>query len=172
MPPETPQADAANFVRRLRQWGDERLDTQHSPTRTEMIFKAADEIERLSAELQAAKEALMLAEKADRIHSKCRECEDMVQAPEACGHCFPSADDARVARRNFIAGAKIKMRDVDSASPATTPARADLAPGIAFAIGFLDLTPAASDALRAAAKKVQSELAVSSSPAPSAEVAS
>mgnify|MGYP007115601058 CR=1 FL=1 len=55
----------------------------------------------------------MLAEKADRIHSKCQECEDGAQSAEACEHCFPSADDARVARRNVLKTLGVKMRDVD-----------------------------------------------------------
>lgn len=61
------------------------------------------------------REALILAEKADRIHSKCQECEDGAQAPEACGDCFPSADDARVARRNVLKSLGVRMRDVDRA---------------------------------------------------------
>lgn len=61
------------------------------------------------------REALILAEKADRIHSKCQECEDGAQAPEACEHCFPSADDARVARRNILKSLGVRMRDVDRA---------------------------------------------------------
>ena len=61
------------------------------------------------------REALILAEKADRIHSKCQESEDGAQAPEACGDCFPSADDARVARRNVLKSLGVRMRDVDRA---------------------------------------------------------
>jgi len=55
-------------------------------------------------------EALKAAEKADAIHCKCQECEDGAQAPEVCEHCFPSADDARVLRRNILAKAGLAMR--------------------------------------------------------------
>lgn len=51
-------------------------------------------------------DALMAAEKADKIHSKCTECMEFGQAAEACGDCFPSADDARLKRRAVLA--KIK----------------------------------------------------------------
>lgn len=51
-------------------------------------------------------EALKAAEKADTIHSKCDECQEYGQAPEVCEHCFPSADDARVMRRNVLAEVK------------------------------------------------------------------
>lgn len=44
------------------------------------------------------KEALELAEKADEIHANCDECGGE-GAPEECEFCFPSADDARTARR-------------------------------------------------------------------------
>lgn len=64
---------------------------------------------------ETMREALILAEKADRIHSKCQECEDGAQAPEACGDCFPSADDARIARRNVLKSLGVRMRDVDRA---------------------------------------------------------
>jgi hypothetical protein len=58
-------------------------------------------------------EALKLAEKADRIHSRCDDCSESAQAPEACEHCFPSADDARVARRNILKSLGVLMRDID-----------------------------------------------------------
>lgn len=48
-------------------------------------------------------EALAAAEKADDIHSNCEDCMENAQAAEACGECFPSADDARVLRRNVLA---------------------------------------------------------------------
>ena len=73
------------------------------------------EIERACNAYEPMREALILAEKADRIHSKCQECEDGAQAPEACGDCFPSADDARVARRNVLKSLGVRMRDVDRA---------------------------------------------------------
>lgn len=60
--------------------------------------------------------ALMLAEKADRIHSKCDDCMETGQSAEACGKCFPSADDARVARRNALKALGVLMRDVDRAA--------------------------------------------------------
>ena len=69
--------------------------------------------EKSAASAPALLEALKLAEKADRIHSRCQECEDGAQAAEACGHCFPSADDARVARRNILKQLGVLMRDID-----------------------------------------------------------
>jgi hypothetical protein len=54
--------------------------------------------------------ALKAAEKADTIHSKCEECMETGQAAEACGECFPSADDARVLRRNVLAKVGLAMR--------------------------------------------------------------
>ncbi len=70
----------------------------------------------LVAENKRLREALMLAEKADRIHTKCEECMETAQAPEACGQCFPSADDARVARRYALKTLDVNMRDVDRAA--------------------------------------------------------
>lgn len=52
------------------------------------------------------KAALVAAEKADKIHSNCEECNEYGQAAEICEHCFPSADDARVLRRNVLAAIK------------------------------------------------------------------
>ena len=66
---------------------------------------------------EALRSALMLAEKADRIHSKCNECTDYAQPAELCEKCFPSADDARVARRNVLKAIGVKMRDVDRCTP-------------------------------------------------------
>lgn len=77
------------------------------------------------AEIARLRKALVLAEKADRIHSKCQECEDGAQAPEVCEHCFPSADDARVARRNVLKSLGVKMRDVDRAALSSIPTASD-----------------------------------------------
>lgn len=46
--------------------------------------------------------ALQLAEKADNKHSNCDDCMENAQAPEVCERCFPSADKARVARRDVL----------------------------------------------------------------------
>lgn len=52
------------------------------------------------------KAALEAAEKADEIHSDCEECNEYGQAAEVCEKCFPSADVARVLRRNVLAAIK------------------------------------------------------------------
>ena len=89
-------------VAQINHWAD------NSEALTTRIANACNAYEPMRA-------ALILAEKADRIHSKCQECEDGAQAPEACGDCFPSADDARVARRNVLKSLGVRMRDVDRA---------------------------------------------------------
>ena len=62
----------------------------HAKCICRLASEAADKIEALHA-------ALTLAEKADRKANNCEEHEPDA-APESCGKCFPSADDARLAR--------------------------------------------------------------------------
>lgn len=52
----------------------------------------------LAKQLAVMHDALRTAEKADGFHANCEECEGL-EAPEACGLCFPLADDARLKRR-------------------------------------------------------------------------
>lgn len=46
-------------------------------------------------------DALRTAEASDGQHANCEECEGL-EAPEACGVCFPLADDARLKRRAVL----------------------------------------------------------------------
>ena len=71
-------------------------------------------------------EALKAAERADKIHSKCTECMEYGQAAEICEKCFPSADDARVMRRNVLAEIKKAERSRPHPPPASEdPIRSD-----------------------------------------------
>lgn len=71
---------------------------------------AASALTLISEEREELRTALLAAEKADKIHTKCEECMEIGQAAEACGDCFPSADDARVMRRNVLAKIKKAAR--------------------------------------------------------------
>jgi hypothetical protein len=64
--------------------------------------------------------ALRLAEKADEQKINCTEC-DPADAPETCAACFPSADEARVARLNVLEKFKPSSEDEGTkpASPST-----------------------------------------------------
>jgi hypothetical protein len=61
-------------------------------------------------------DALKAAERADKKHSNCEDCMETGQSAEVCEECFPSADDARVLRRNVLAEIKKATRALSSAT--------------------------------------------------------
>ena len=56
--------------------------------------------------LEQCLQALAAYDTLDEHVDKCEECGDNETAPEACGECFPFADDARLKMRAAIARAK------------------------------------------------------------------
>ncbi len=63
-----------------------------------MVDEQIDPLENLASEAAEMKAALEAYEKLDDAHANCEEC-DGETAPEACGKCFPFADDARLRMR-------------------------------------------------------------------------
>jgi hypothetical protein len=72
--------------------------------------------EQFTAELL---EALKAYQALDTQRMNCEDCEDCLeQAPEACGKCFPFADDARLKMRAAISKAYARAK-LSAAPPET-----------------------------------------------------